>query len=137
MATRQAMGHYLLGAFGLSVLGLSIFVFVPTAVPDLEWDWSNYPSLLFLKQSDASGNACPSLHVGFAVYAGLWLNIILPNLPLSRFWQGANLLWCNAIVFSTLTTKQHVLIDVICGAFLAALFFAGNSGWLSRNKTNL
>jgi hypothetical protein len=137
MQTPQALGHYLLGSFGLSVLGLLIFVIFPTAVPNWEFDWSPYPSLAFLKESDASGNACPSLHVGFAVFAGLWLSAMLRSLRVSGVWHWWNTLWCGAIVLSTMTTKQHVFIDVVCGAILGACVYWGNQRWLRRMNSTL
>ena len=117
------LGRYLMGAFLLSVIGLSFFYFLPTSVPTGETDWSLYPVLAFLKSSDASGNACPSLHVAFSVYAACWLARILPALGGSSVWCGLNWLWCVLIVFSTMTTKQHVFVEVLCGAGLGVIVF--------------
>lgn len=121
MCSAKALGYYLMGAFLLSVSGLSIFYFMPTAVPSWEIDWSLYPMLEFLKASDASGNACPSLHVAFAVYSGFWMTRMFRLLDLSRLWILVNVSWCVLIILSTMTTKQHVLIDVICGTALGCL----------------
>jgi len=129
------LGYFFMGAALLSVCGLSIFYFLPTQVPDWGIDWSRYPTLLFLKESDASGNACPSLHVAFALYAGLWLSRMLKIVHAGRLWHLANVLWCLLIVLSTMTTKQHVLVDVLCGAALGIFAF-----WLNDRivrKANL
>lgn len=120
------LGYYLMGAVILSVFGLSIFYFLPTQVPDWGIDWSRYPTLQFLKKSDASGNACPSLHVAFAVYAGLWQLRVLHLLQAGRLWHLANALWCIMIVLSTMSTKQHVLVDVLCGGVLGVFGFGIN-----------
>lgn len=127
MRTRQALGHYLLGAFSLGAVGLGIFFLFPSAVPAWDIDWSAYPILAFLKESDAAGNACPSLHVAFAVFSGLWLAAVMRSMQVGPGWHIANGIWALAIVISTLTTKQHVLIDVVCGIALGGLIY-----WLSR-----
>jgi membrane-associated phospholipid phosphatase len=132
--TPKALGHYLLGAFVLSILGLSIFLFLPTAVPEWGFDWNDYPTLSFLKQSDASGNACPSLHVGFAVFSGLWLHQILNTLQAAKAWHWISGVWCLAIILSTLTTKQHVIIDVVCGIIFGVCVYLENYFWMKRLK---
>ena len=86
-------------------------------------DWSRYPLLEFLKSADATGNACPSLHVAFAVYAGCWLSRMLHLLDAGRGWRGLNWCWCVLIVLSTMTTKQHVFLDVLCGIVLGSVVF--------------
>jgi membrane-associated phospholipid phosphatase len=117
------LGAYLLGAFLTSVIGLSVFFFFPTAVPAWEIDWSQYRYLHFLKDSDASGNACPSLHVAFAVYSGFWLARMLRIVEVPWPFRIVNALWAVLIVLSTMTTKQHVLVDVLAGVLLGALVF--------------
>jgi hypothetical protein len=137
MRTRQALGHYLMGAFSLGVVGLSLFFIFPSAVPTWDIDWSTYPILAFLKESDAAGNACPSLHVAFAVFSGLWLSAILRTMRVGPGWHIANGIWGLAIVISTLTTKQHVLIDVICGIALGGLIYWLNRWWSLRRRVLL
>ena len=67
---------------------------------------------------DASGNACPSLHVATAVFSGVWLNRILREINAPRALRAFNWLWCVGIVYSTLATKQHVALDMLAGAVL-------------------
>jgi membrane-associated phospholipid phosphatase len=76
----------------------------------------------FLKGVDASGNACPSLHVATAVYAAFRLNWQIAALGLPRGVSRANVLWCVAIAYSTMATKQHVAVDVAAGAALGVAF---------------
>ena len=128
------LGVYLMGATLLSVFGLSFFYLLPTTVPNWGIDWSQYPTLLFLKESDASGNACPSLHVGFAVYAGLWLRRVFQRLRIGRVWHVINVIWCLLIVLSTMTTKQHVFVDVLCGTGLGLLIFWLNDQIVRKAK---
>ncbi|WP_292451149.1 phosphatase PAP2 family protein [Methylibium sp.] len=111
---------YGLATGGLSLAGLSVFVLWPTAVPDFALDWSAHPSLAFLKTVDVAGNACPSLHVAFAVFTALWLERILRETGERGTVRGVNALWCLGIVYSTLAIRQHVALDALAGAALGA-----------------
>jgi membrane-associated phospholipid phosphatase len=109
------MGAYLVQVTVLSVLGLGLFLFWPTAVPAPDIDWTQHPSVAFLKSVDASGNACPSMHAAFAAFTAVWLYRLLRHLRAPRGWQVVNLLWCLGILYSTLATKQHVALDLYAG----------------------
>lgn len=111
---------YGLATAALSLLGLAIFMLWPTAVPAFALDWSAYPSLAFLKTVDVAGNACPSLHVAFAVFTGLWLERTLREMGERGVVRSVNVLWCLGIVYSTLAIRQHVALDVLAGAALGA-----------------
>ncbi|HEV3019535.1 MAG TPA: phosphatase PAP2 family protein [Burkholderiaceae bacterium] len=106
----------------LCLTGLAIFRFWPNAVPPSDIRWELYPGMGFLKGVDATGNACPSLHVAASVYAAFRLNWQLPALGLPRSANWANAIWCVAIAYSTMATKQHVAVDVVAGAALGAVF---------------
>jgi hypothetical protein len=136
MGTRQTLVHYFQGALALSILGFLIFICMLTAVPEWSFEWNSYSMLAFLKQSDASGNACPSLHVGFAVFAGFWLNRTLKDIHVSKFWNWGNSLWAGAIIISTMTTKQHVFIDVVAGSLLSLGVCASQQWWLRKQSTD-
>ena len=125
------MVQFTTGAFILSLLGFLSYFLFPTAIVGWDYDWSLYPSLAFLKEADAAGNACPSLHVAFSVFAALWLSKVLSALQSHSVWNIVNFLWCAMIVVSTMTTKQHVLIDVLCGIPLGAGVYLANR-WLFR-----
>ena len=112
---------YGLATFALSVIGLSIFLIWPTAAPEFEIDWSQHPSMSFLKTMDVAANACPSLHAAFAVFTGIWLERLLRELHVGRFGRALNWLWCLGILYSTLATRQHVALDTLAGAALGAV----------------
>lgn len=119
MTTRNNIARYG-GWIGLlCVLGLAIFYVWPTAVPPTHIDWTHYPAVYFLKNVDASGNACPSLHVATAVFTALWLHRQLPHVGLRKA-RIFSALWCVTIAYSTLATKQHMAIDVMAGVLLGA-----------------
>jgi len=101
--------------------GLAVFWFFPTTVPAFAVDWAQYPSLMFLKNADAGGNAFPSLHVAFAVFTAVLLERQLREVRAPSWVRMLNVLWAMGIVYSTLATRQHVLLDVLGGTLLAAV----------------
>jgi len=106
-------------SFAMAVIGLGIFMALPTMIPDFGVDWARYPLLAFLKSVDVSGNACPSLHAAFAVFTAVVLHTQLTAMRAPRIVRVGNALWCLAIVYSTMATRQHVALDVIAGSVLA------------------
>lgn len=113
----------------LCLLGLLCFLLMPTVVPLPAIDWALHPTMVFLKNVDAAGNACPSLHVATAVFSGFWLDAQLCRLGSRGKLRWANGLWCLAIVYSTLATKQHVALDALAGFLLGA-----SGAWLSLRR---
>lgn len=126
LATRHELHAYALGMTAACVTGLVIFYFWPTTVPPATIDWTLYPSVDFLKNIDASGNACPSLHVATAVFSGLWLAHMLRFFGAPLWAQILNAVWCAAIAYSTVATRQHVAVDMWAGLALGAF-----TAWLS------
>jgi len=102
----------------LTVVGFGTFLIWPNATPPPHADWALYPSFRFLETVDAAGNACPSLHVAFAVFTAVWLERLLRQGGASAVVRALNGAWCLAIVYSTLATKQHVAIDALAGTTL-------------------
>jgi membrane-associated phospholipid phosphatase len=115
----------------MCLFALSIFYWLPNAVPPASIDWAQYPGMAFLKGVDAAGNACPSLHVATAVYSSFWLFWLMREVCLGWRTQSFQVLWGVAIVYSTMATKQHVSLDVMAGAVLGAVF-ACSSRWFDR-----
>ncbi|MGH8321240.1 MAG: phosphatase PAP2 family protein [Gammaproteobacteria bacterium] len=124
LLTRRELAPYLSAVTILSLAGFAIFLFWPTVVPNPDIDWARHPTVVFLKSVDASGNACPSLHVAFAVLTGLWLHRLLGQIRAPGIVRALNGAWCAVIVYSTLAIKQHVALDAEAGAALG-LFIAG------------
>jgi len=117
---RRQLWAFAAGCAALAGTGLAIFILFPTAAPAPDIDWSLYPLIQFLKETDSAGNACPSLHAAFAVFTALWFARTLPALGAGLVLQFANFVWAGLIVYSTLATKQHVAIDALYGAILGA-----------------
>jgi membrane-associated phospholipid phosphatase len=121
LATQRELYGYGLVMAGTCLAGLIVFYFWPTVVPAANIDWAQYPEVNFLKNLDASGNACPSLHVTTAVFSGIWLHHLLRRFGAPLWILLFNALWCIGIVYSTLATRQHVAVDVLAGFMLGSL----------------
>jgi membrane-associated phospholipid phosphatase len=127
---RRELVSYGLAAIGLSVIGLGIFFLWPTAVPRADIDWSQHPAFAFLQTVDASGNACPSLHVAFAVFTAVWFDRLLRQMSAGHLIRALNWLWCLGILYSTVAIRQHVTLDVLAGAGLGLVVAALHLHWL-------
>jgi len=121
LATRRELYGYGLAMTGTCLAGLIVFYFWPTVVPAANIDWAQYPDVAFLKSMDASGNACPSLHVATAVFSGIWLHRLLRRFGAPPWILILNWAWCIVIVYSALATRQHVAVDVLAGLVLGVL----------------
>ena len=121
LTERRELLSYLLAATGLSVIGLGIFFFWPTAVPTSAQDWPRHSFFGLLQKVDASGNACPSLHVAFAVFTACWFQRLLGEMRAGGFARVLNWLRCLGILYSTIATRQHVALDVLAGAGLGTV----------------
>ena len=117
-ATRAELYRYAATMAVTCIAGLSIFYFWPTAAPAPDIDWARYPDIDFLKDIDASGNACPSLHVATAFLSGVWLHHVLRRFGTPAWVLAFNWAWCALIVYSTVAIRQHVAVDAIAGLAL-------------------
>jgi hypothetical protein len=129
----RELWSYAAATFVLSALGLGIFFFWPTVVPQFG-EVGDTPGLVLLQGIDAAGNACPSLHVAFAVFTAVWFDRILRQLSAGPGLRIGNALWAVAIVYSTMALRQHVALDVFAGAALGAAVVAGHLAWLDRPR---
>jgi membrane-associated phospholipid phosphatase len=130
LVDRRELVSYALAAAVISVIGLGIFLLWPTTVYWSDADWSRRPAFAFLKSVDASGNACPSLHVAFAMFTAVWLGRLLRQMGAGRGVRAFNWLWCLGIFYSTVAIRQHVALDVLAGAGLGAAVSVAHLRWL-------
>jgi len=121
LTDKRELVAYYWAMFGLALAGLAIFFFWPTAIPRQEVDWADHPAFGQLKAVDSSGNACPSLHVAFAIFTAIEISRLLRRMGRNGWLRVLNWCWCAGILYSTLATKQHVAIDVAAGAALGAV----------------
>jgi membrane-associated phospholipid phosphatase len=118
LETRRELYGYAMAMTGTCLAGLIIFYFWPTEVPAANIDWALYPEVDFLKSMDASGNACPSLHVATAVFSGIWLHHLLRRCGAPLWILIFNWAWCIGIAYSAMVTRQHLALDVLGGLVL-------------------
>ncbi|QTQ38889.1 phosphatase PAP2 family protein [Aromatoleum petrolei] len=111
---------------------LGIYWVLPTAVPSAGIDWSEYPQLAMIKNVDTAGNACPSLHVASSVFSALWLERIARSVGAPALLRWGNALLCLAILWSTIATRQHVVLDVIAGIVVGLAFALPSLRHISR-----
>jgi hypothetical protein len=126
--SRRELVDYGVTATILSAIGLGLFFLWPTVVPARDADWSQHPGFAFLQTVDASGNACPSLHVAFAILSAAWIHHTLGKTGAGRWPHISNWLWCLGIIYSTIAVRQHVTYDLVGGAALGVMVVAGR--WL-------
>jgi membrane-associated phospholipid phosphatase len=127
---RRELVSYILAVGGMSIIGLGIFLRWPTTVFWPDADWSQHPAFAFLQSVDASGNACPSLHVAFAMFTAIWLNRLLRQIDAGCGVRALNWLWCLGILYSTVAIRQHVALDVLAGAGLGVVVAVVQLRWL-------
>jgi membrane-associated phospholipid phosphatase len=116
------LNKYLYSFISLQTMSVLIFILWPTTYPRELYPipaglgfWTNL-SWSLLRIGDTPANCCPSLHVSSVLLCGmLFLNEQRRKLP-------AFLTWGVLISLSTLTTKQHYIVDVITGSAMACLF---------------
>jgi len=130
-ASRAELYRYGVAMSLMCAVGLAIFYFWPTGAPAPDIDWARYPDMEFLKNIDAAGNACPSLHVATAFLSGIWFHSLLRRFGVPLWLAAANWAWCIAIVYSTVAIRQHVAVDALAG-----LALGGIAAWLSLRYTS-
>jgi membrane-associated phospholipid phosphatase len=114
------LNKYFYSFLFLQTLSVLIFIIWPTAYPrDLfplthQMDSATYFVFNLLRTADTAANCCPSLHVS-SVYLSAFIFLDDQKRRFPFFF-----VWGSLIAASTMTTKQHYMVDVIAG-FLMAL----------------
>jgi len=121
--------------FFAKLVCLAFFVLLPTTnirpiITDTDI-WSK--GMLWLYRNDPANNLFPSIHCLTS-----WFCVIAirkqKNIP--SWYQAVSVIIALSICISTLTTKQHVVVDVFAGIFLAefAYWFVQKSGFINFYK---
>jgi membrane-associated phospholipid phosphatase len=110
---RDRLNRWLWANLAVNVASALVFVLAPTSI-----DRGPPPPagasgalLAWIRSVDAPVNCLPSLHVSTSVLTALAAR------GRRKAWLGA---WAAAIAVSTLTTRQHCVVDVIGGTLVAA-----------------
>lgn len=131
----RELWSYGVATFALGAVGLGIFFFWPTAVPPGQLQSEGW-GIAWLRGVDAAGNACPSLHVAYALFTAVWFERLLRQMQAGVLWRWGNVLWGGGVIYSTLAVKQHVALDVLAGAALGGAAVAAHLAWLRRTAGN-
>lgn len=117
------LNKYLYSFFVNQAVSVAIFWLWPTIYPRFQFplpdnlDWITHYGFTVLRHSDAPTNCCPSLHVS-AVYLS---SFIFRDEQKEKF--PLFFIWGTLIALSTLTTKQHYLIDIVTGLGMALTWY--------------
>jgi len=113
------LNKYFYSFLVLQSLSVLIFWVWPTTYPrelfplTHDLDSVTYFTFNALRNTDTPANCCPSLHVS-SVYLSAFIFLDDQKNKFPFFF-----IWGTAIAISTLTTKQHYLIDVVTGFMMA------------------
>lgn len=117
------LNKYFYSFLVLQISSVIIFWLWPTTYPrelfPLTSDLDPWTHSLFtaLRATDTPANCCPSLHVS-SVYLSSFIFLDDQKKKFPFFF-----LWGTAIALTTLTTKQHYLVDVIAGLIMAFIAY--------------
>lgn len=119
---RKDLGRTMAGIVGIMFICAGIFLLYPTVYPRPEilphlTGWVTRTVYHFLTLIDTPQNCFPSQHVATCLFVSLALWHRYKALGI--FFT----LWTLAIIISTLTLKQHYVLDLLGGFFVAIIFY--------------
>ena len=125
LKNEHTMNRYIYSFFVLQTVSVIIFWLWPTTFPREDFplvretmDQWTYLAFSALRTTDSPASCAPSLHVS-SVYLSA---MMLIHDQRQKFWYFFG--WATLIALSTLTTKQHYIIDVVTGFGMAALVYS-------------
>ena len=120
LTTREAIRRYSVSLVVMSAVGFAVFFFFPTPGPRPMEVGGNL-AMKWIAAGDGTMNAFPSLHAAFIICMSVLAWRMFGRAHPLRVVVVAAFLG-GAILFSTLATKQHYVLDLLAGAAL---------GWLA------
>ncbi len=133
----ENLNKFFYSFFSVQLFSCTVFLLWPTAYPrelfplpeGLDPLTAGIANLI--RGLDEPLNCCPSLHVSSIVL----MSLIHLDHDRKRF--PALFGWAMAITVSTLTTKQHYLVDVISGLIIAGTAFLVFHRWMNYRPARL
>ncbi len=114
--------RFIVSHFIGEVICFILFILLPTTMirPEITGESVFYDLLRLVYRLDSPDNLLPSIHcfASWLCWIGVRKNSFVP-----RWYQYTSLLAALAICLSTLTVKQHVIVDVIAGILLAEISY--------------
>jgi membrane-associated phospholipid phosphatase len=132
LPTWPEVKRFMRGYYAMLAAGAVVHFFWPTTFPR---HWFPVPTegavgvaFTFVRTVDTPASCLPSMHVASSFFAAfsLWRQ---PR-PTFLGWSA----WALAVAVSTLTTKQHYVVDVLAGVALAVAFWAAFLWWPTRAR---
>ena len=128
--SREYAYRFFVADFLSRIVCLVFFLCYPTTLvrPAVEGEGIFYDAIRFLYKIDAPTNLFPSIHclVSWFCFIGIISDIKIP-----KWYKVMSFLIAVAVFVSTLTTRQHVIVDVVGGVVLAQICY------LIAQKTNI
>ena len=128
--SREYAYRFFIADFLSRIVCLVFFLCYPTTLvrPAVEGEGIFYDAIRFLYKIDAPTNLFPSIHclVSWFCFIGIISDIKIP-----KWYKVMSFLIALAVFVSTLTTRQHVIVDVVGGVVLAQICY------LIAQKTNI
>lgn len=128
--SREYAYRFFVADFLARVVCLLFYLLYPTTLerPVVEGTGFFEEAIRFLYQIDAPTNLFPSIHclVSWFCFIG-----ILGDKKIPVWYKAASFFMAAAVFVSTLTTRQHVILDIVGGVVFAQLCF-----WIAQ-RTNL
>jgi membrane-associated phospholipid phosphatase len=132
LKNRENINRYVYAFLFQQVISIAIFWLWPTTYPRELFplpdtlDPASHLVFTVLRIGDSPANCCPSLHVS-SVYLSSFMFLKEQRTKFPFFF-----LWATAVALTTLTTKQHYIVDVVTGlvsAVMIYLLFATRLGY--------
>ena len=124
--------RYVIGLLFLSLTSFLIFLVFPVASPRPPVLPVEGPVAMIVRL-DGTYNAFPSLHAGFLVYT-LALGLRLFGRRLHPLVVAGIGIWTALILYATLATKQHYVLDLLAGGMIG--FVAHGLAWRLQPRTS-
>jgi membrane-associated phospholipid phosphatase len=124
------LNKYWYSFLALQTVSVAIFWIWPTTFPrelypiPVDIDQITYYAFQSLRATDTAANCCPSLHVS-SVFLSCFIFLDEQKRKFPFF-----IIWGSLIALSTLTTKQHYLVDVVVGTAMAIVFYWVFHRWI-------
>ena len=114
--TRAGLRRYVVGFAFLSGASFLLFWLFPVASPrPAELAYSG--AMALIDRLDGALNAFPSLHAGFLAYLALLTWRLCGRAP-GPLVFGLGVAWGAAILYATIATRQHYVVDLLAGGVL-------------------
>jgi membrane-associated phospholipid phosphatase len=132
MTSREEFKLYCEALITLLIIGFTVFIIYPTACPRPAEPYNTTYLYHLTVAFDKRLNAFPSFHAAFAIYSSLCCNYMFKKLNIGYFYRAIIVIWTAFLLFSTLTTKQHLLLDITGGSLLGLLGYHIFNIWAKR-----